>query len=530
MHRRLENVSWRRLRVSLLVAMLAVPAVGLRLAAVKLNPTPHGDVLVDAVTAESLAQTGRFTVPWLLLRTAVASDMDGIVSPVEYRQPLWPLLAAPLARLTGDGYLAVRLLSLISGMVLLGIVFLLSRRLSSTAAAAVATLCVAYSYLHVDFSGNGSLYHLLAACLLLFPLLIERADRPPGAMLMGLLLGGSLLLHGSARILPVAFLLVQGLRWKRGELERPLLALGLPLAVAGVLVSPWLVRNHVVFGDALHDGNLMYFNYKLGVPWSITLEDDQPIVHFQHQRLSSAEASKRIARWSLGNAAYAVRKTAVLAPVFSLSAVFGAWLLWRRFLEQRRPSDLATILVVALFGLLTVAWPVVKFRTLVAIVPLIFGLGVHGAMQVPARRWRRAILSAGVAGVLLLSSLTFLRSPSHTYYYDGVLTRDAFGRAGEADYVREQAELEKIGEVLASLPAAPVMAGQIQVYWYARRPLLQAPPPSEAEVLKRLADRYRVGYVVADRRQVEGYRRVLGGRVHHLGPRFGLLDLRSEGK
>ncbi len=519
-----------RRRCICLLALLALPAVAFRLAAVKFNSTPHGDVLVDAIAAESLAQTGRFTVPWLLLRTAVTADMDGIVSPVQHRQPLWPLLAAPIARLTGDGYLAVRLLSLASGVFLLGVVFLLFHRLFSIATAAITTLCVAYSYLHVDFSGNGSLYHLLAAGILLFPLVVERVERLPGAVLMGLLLGGSVLLHGAARILPAAFVLVQGLRWRRRKLKRPLLEMGLPLALSLALVLPWLARNQAVFGDGLHDGNLLYFNYKLGVPWSITLEDDQPIVRFQWQSFSYPEAVTRIARWSLGNAFYAIRKAAVLAPVFSLSAVYGAWLLWRRFLEQRRACDLAAILVVAFFGMLTVTWPVVKFRVFVVIVPWLFGLGVHGAMQVTARGWRRAILAAGMAAVLLLSVLTFMRSPSGTYYYDGVLTSDAFRRAGEAEYVQEQAELKKLGELLASLPAAPVMAEQVQVYWYAQWPLLQAPPPSEAEVLKRLADRYQVGYAVVDHHQVEVYQRILGGRLRHSGPRFGLLDLRSDGR
>jgi len=181
--------------VALLALLALTPGVLLRLASIGFNDLPHGDVLIDALAAESLARDGRFAVPLVLVSSSASGR--GAETLLDYRRPLWPLLAAPLVGLSGDGYHAARVLSFISGLALLWVAYAAFRDLFGRSDAVAALACCTYSYLLVDFSGNGSLYQLQALFFLAFILLVGRVDRTPFTILTGVVVAIPLLFMGS---------------------------------------------------------------------------------------------------------------------------------------------------------------------------------------------------------------------------------------------------------------------------------------------------------------------------------------------
>ena len=90
------------------------------------------------------------------------SSRFGFGYPPDQHPPLWPLLGAPLVGLAGDGYAALKLVSLLVGIVCVPLAYVALRRHVGEAPALLASGLVAGSYPLVDFSGNGSLWVLLA--------------------------------------------------------------------------------------------------------------------------------------------------------------------------------------------------------------------------------------------------------------------------------------------------------------------------------------------------------------------------------
>src|SRR5688572_1577252 len=113
----------------IVLALVALTIVGgiWRLASVRFNVWPHGDVVIDAAIAESVAWTGRLLVPFVDVRY-FPIDRFGFGYPPDQHPPLWPLLGAALVWLTGDGYAALKLVSLTIGVAVIPLTYVSLRR------------------------------------------------------------------------------------------------------------------------------------------------------------------------------------------------------------------------------------------------------------------------------------------------------------------------------------------------------------------------------------------------------------------
>jgi len=132
-----------------------------RLAAFGFNVWPHGDVVIDAAIAESVARDGRLLVPMVDIRY-YGTDRFGFGYPPDQHPPLWPLLGAPLGRLLGDGYAALKVVGLLVGIAVVPVAYGALRPRIGAGPALLTAALAAGSYPLVDFSGNGSLWALLA--------------------------------------------------------------------------------------------------------------------------------------------------------------------------------------------------------------------------------------------------------------------------------------------------------------------------------------------------------------------------------
>ena len=130
----------------LVLLLLVLPAVSLRLASYSFNRFPHGDVTISALVTDSIVESGEISMPMVQLRTAGVDAFDGS-TPLDYRPPLWPLLAAPLRLLIGDSFTALKLLSLASGLLLLAVAYRSFAALFGRQAALLTVSCMVYSFI-----------------------------------------------------------------------------------------------------------------------------------------------------------------------------------------------------------------------------------------------------------------------------------------------------------------------------------------------------------------------------------------------
>src|SRR5581483_1325591 len=112
---------------AVILVLVTVLGGAWRLLAFGYNIWPHGDVVIDAAIAESLAWHGRLLVPIVDVRY-YPIDRFGFGYPPDQHPPLWTLLGAPLVWVVGDGYTALKLVSLLAGILVIPLSYLAFRR------------------------------------------------------------------------------------------------------------------------------------------------------------------------------------------------------------------------------------------------------------------------------------------------------------------------------------------------------------------------------------------------------------------
>jgi Dolichyl-phosphate-mannose-protein mannosyltransferase len=181
-------------------------------------------------------------------RTFVRSGTFGFIPdhPSAYTQPLYGFFLVPLYWIFDRSWLTVGIAQLVVAALTAILVYEIGRRfLSPTVGvtAAVATTLEPYLIWHDVHMNREILDQLLAAALVLLALLVvERPSLQPAAAL-GAVSGLALL--GNVRLLLLPLLLAGLVVAFRHDAVLPAAAI---VVVAGVLVTPWLVRNTVSVG------------------------------------------------------------------------------------------------------------------------------------------------------------------------------------------------------------------------------------------------------------------------------------------
>ncbi len=504
--------------VPILMALTLAGAVW-RLAAFAFNVWPHGDVVLDAAIADSVATRGALLVPIVDVRY-YPIDRFGWGYPPDQHPPLWPLLGAPLALLLGNGYAALKLLSLLVGVVLVPLCYLACRPLIGHGPGLLTAGLVAASYPLVDFSGNGSLWILLALFYLLF---VWRAgarglDERRGAAVVGIIMGLALLTNYPAVTLPVALVVIHvvghGRRaFRREALVGPAISLGVMLAVA----APWLAHNAVVFGNPLWSQPLERSLAGGSRQVEYVILGDEVIKRTLPPIEGAAAAARARAVDLYGNVGFVARQLLVLTPVllgFFLAGV-GWWVLGAgcRGVEgpdapaSTTPSHgLTALVILALVHLaLVVWWPTTKFRYLVPLLPLVMAIGSWFAWQLKPPAMRNLLVSITVGLCLFTNLWTFATIPSHTYYYDGGLVRDNFGGQGETEWVEETRHLRAAADALVARGRGPILGDHV-LHAFTGYPLVVNSTAYPPDIVGHLARKYGIRYIVAERARAEAYR------------------------
>ncbi len=420
-------------REYILVGMLIVGALAVRAASLSWNTYVHGDVGIYAKSAESLATRGTLLVSTETDRPYFYS-LKAKGGRILDHNPLWPVLASPLVKFfNASGYGALQALSYIFGAVLLFLVYALGKRMGGEKVGLLALAFSSLSFTLIDYSANGSFYILQAVFYVAFVLAMLRIERWNRVISAGGIMGFGLLLNQQTLILVPALFLVLAVRFYKAPLE----GVKRFLAVLGIMMliyAPWGIRNYREFGAPFYSVDMSYVWDKLGVPREVAGDIVSfPITGAIYMKL----ARQSLASWLPHNAYFINRKLIVLAPVTYVLAIFFLINYLFRKREDRSETWFLPLMFVFLFhALISSAWPIAKFRYFVPLLPLAFLVGSQYIFHmVKAGALRRTLVVSSVALTTIVSTLTFLSTPTHTDYYDGALTTDNFGRNGELDFI-----------------------------------------------------------------------------------------------
>ncbi len=390
-------------RLLLLAILLGVLA---RIVVATQHVHPRGDVLLDAGVAASLAQGSGFHAGFE--RGTSLVEGDGPVPQqdlADQHPPLWPLLGAAASVVTGSAFSGLKLMSLLCGLLVLVLVWRQADRLTEgingapDGLPALACALVAWSFVAIDASGNGSLYAAQACVVLL--LMEFLAAEKPSALRLGLLLGAAWLLNYQALVLlpvPLAVLLLAPPGGSRG---RALLTGCGALAVAAAVQLPWWWRNVQEFGSPFHSMNALYVLSAAGVQPLAGVVDGVPVARFPDMSLLQA-MWRGAGGWVPGNVLYVFGSGLLLWPGLFGLTLAGLPLLALGGVRRADRRLLTAMLCLGALLAIALAWPGMKLRYLVACTPLVVLLGVRMLAVVPTRAERWLALLAVLGWVALL--------------------------------------------------------------------------------------------------------------------------------
>ena len=184
-------------------------------------------------------------------RTFVESGTYGFIPgiPSASTQPLYGFLLVPVYELFGRSWLALGLAQAGLAVVTALLVHEIGRRFLSPGAALLAALAATLSpYLvwHDTHVNREIVDQPLAAGIVLLALLAADRRSPALAAALGAVTGLAIL--GNSRLLALPLVLAGFLAWRMGDARRAALAGVAVVAVAAVVVAPWVVRNRVQVG------------------------------------------------------------------------------------------------------------------------------------------------------------------------------------------------------------------------------------------------------------------------------------------
>lgn len=509
-----------------------------RLDAIRLNADPHGDVHLDALTLHELRAGHGFTTPLERAVLPYARIGDAPGHPADQHPPLMVLLGAAVAPL--EPYLALRIVSLIFGVLLIAAVHRLLLPHAGRDGALLGAALASASFLLADFSGNGSIY-TVQACLAVAALIALRGRGAASALAAGCALGLAYLTNYQALVLLPAALVVPGVPASRRVLV---------LAGFAAAAMPWWIRNAQVFGSPFFSVNGDYLKAWLGGEVRLVAKDG---VFLQEVAAPSLLAAIKAWRGILVvNTRFVLLQTPVWLTCVVPAAALGAAIALRRGWLERKPDLVALVLFLAAQLAVTVLWPAAKFRYLVPIAPLVIALAALATREAAPRAGR--VFLAIVLGVLLLVALELLfrgrpddglvllvatgfaavplahaqpgggrpslfslaalflvsqvvlrMPPPRTTYYDAIFAGDAFGQKGEERRDRaRQAAMARVVDDLAKRGVRAVV-GDIELKHHALArgfdlTVIQPPPegPREMEVLRAALARHGAHEVAVD--------------------------------
>lgn len=399
----------------------------IRYEAVLWNKYIHGDVAQYSEVSESLVARGD-------TRRAYDAENPYLYSVKEkggkfyVMYPLLPFLGAGLVKTTGiSGYEAVKIWSFVGGVLVLILTYVLGKKIGGERTGILSSAFASLSYLLIDFSGNGSIYSLQTVFYLLFIILLLNLKKLSGNILLGVVMGFAILTNYQSIILLPVYLIFLFVLFRKDftKIFKWFFAGFLP---AALVYLPWGIRNFLIFHDPFFTITFLYYWQKLGVKSRVVGD----MLIYEPTPRDYIEAIRKTAFFWFPHNLYLInRKLFIYAPIsyvfFLFSAIETAFANSFEKIKNLIPMFLIIIFHIILGAII----PIFETRHFVPIMPFLFILAsyyIFNFINSPVLQ-KTAWISAVLASVVFFI-LTYFSTPTHTYYYDGLITESVFGKEG----------------------------------------------------------------------------------------------------
>jgi len=404
------------------------------------NESPYFDVQLDVKAAQSFVENGTFQIQPPSEEPYFYSLKQGGF--LDQHPPLLPFLAASLTYITKGAinpFESFKIITLLTGMILIFLAYLLGKMLFNEKTGLVLAAFASISYILVDYSSNGAIYIPHGMLFLLWIILVMRCydfEKEKFAsekifsnrqiLYLSAVSAAGFMLNYQAAVLVlssiICFLLLGTATW-RIRLKKTAIF----LFIFFVLISPLIIRNCLTFGSPFYSVNLTYVFSKAGVPYSVI----DGVIKYELDLHAVKLIVKGLLFWISHNFYYFNRKLFILAPLFYIFFMFAIidYLFSKKLLIKMLPI----LLLFFLHSLISIAWPITKFRYFVPILPLLIIISCEHINRIfNNEKKRHFFMCAGLICAIVLSFLTyFATSPTHSYYLDGgIITTDPFGGIG----------------------------------------------------------------------------------------------------
>lgn len=364
------QISARTSWLILLAILLA--GTGLRAFSYHWNTDLNGDVNLFALTAREYSTSGQLDYPMKYEYSDLVS-YPARHTPASQHPPLWPLLGGFISRLLAslDTFTVLKGMSLVAGLLLLGLAFAGLQRIAPVEALA-ATAMLSFSAVLADYSANASPYILVAFFLLAtaYLLIHFRRERLWDYALAGVLCALGILTHSILALLPVVFLAAWLSRHWRGAWQ----GVAIFLVILLGMLAPWMAWNQIHFGRLLYSSTTNYTLERLGL-WKVGLYNGiitgRMVESLPGLPTLAGRYALLAAKAGLASFNHLVM---IVGPFGLLLAGIGIIALFR----QRSAWLAALLLPTGLYTLTIFLWAAYKFRFLIPILPAIGVLAAFG--------------------------------------------------------------------------------------------------------------------------------------------------------
>ncbi|MEK7097371.1 MAG: glycosyltransferase family 39 protein [Patescibacteria group bacterium] len=402
-----------------------------RLYSVQLNIRQHGDVALYTATAESLVSRHDFLIDPDTTQPYFYSLKDKGGRFLEHN-PLWPLMGAVLVYLGIGSYTALKILSVVSGILFLPLIYAYAKRLGGEQVAAFVFVLSSLSFALIDYSGNGSFYNFEAGLYVVFLWLLLHLEEGRTPIWLGVVMGLGWLLNQQTLTMFFTYVVYVFFIHTRFSPKQSFSLIAPSFLTMFALFFPWGMHNAAMFGSFFYTIDTTNFWQKLGMKEII---DANNIIHYPITTQSYIQLFKSmITFWFPHNLYFINRKLFVLAPFSYIFAWFFAVEVFFKESLEKAKKFLPILLLLFFHICISAPWPIAKFRYLIPMLPFVFLLGGLFISEYVRPLWRRWSYGACIAFTIAFSVLTYLGVPSHTYYYEGVPTEDIYGKQGEKDF------------------------------------------------------------------------------------------------
>jgi hypothetical protein len=420
---------------------------------------------------------------------------DTIPHPDSYWSPLFPLMLAGVFCAAGASFEAGQIVPLAFGALVPLVVFFLAFGLSrSRAVAAIAGVIAVFQPTMITSSSR-----VMPEIVMIFfvglalAILLHRNESRRKEVWLGVVVGLAYLVkyQNGALAVPVVVYYLLATPWRRA-----LPSLVVVGAVAALVVSPWLVRNAVVFGDPFYSivrsGIVSYYpEFRGESRFVATLQEPPPAWPYIFSHLRDAKA---LAHTSLYTVVVPFFREYAGSPALVPFAALGFLSMgsaWRRWVPL-------VVFSAFLVGFFAITMPLVRYVLVLLPVWVAFAAAGMGTVlgvteRRVATRWAGRV---AVAALVLFVAAGQVRH-AHSVATD---TESEWTPAANFGMLEANAVAEFIGTHTG--PTDVVIAAE--TYHYALvldRPAVQM--PFDEDLLRYLRDRYHARYLVTSARDLE---------------------------